>query len=71
VKGKTGWIVFDPLTTSESMRATWELFQANVGEGLPITGVIYSHTHADHWGGVRGKAFGRDDWDRPGRDVLI
>jgi alkyl sulfatase BDS1-like metallo-beta-lactamase superfamily hydrolase len=48
VKGKTGWIVFDPLTTSESMRAAWELFQANVGEGLPITGVIYSHTHADH-----------------------
>jgi alkyl sulfatase BDS1-like metallo-beta-lactamase superfamily hydrolase len=25
-----------------------------VGEGLPITAVIYSHTHGDHWGGVRG-----------------
>jgi alkyl sulfatase BDS1-like metallo-beta-lactamase superfamily hydrolase len=25
-----------------------------VGEGLPITAVIYSHTHGDHWGGARG-----------------
>jgi alkyl sulfatase BDS1-like metallo-beta-lactamase superfamily hydrolase len=25
-----------------------------VGEGLPVSAVIYSHTHIDHWGGVRG-----------------
>jgi alkyl sulfatase BDS1-like metallo-beta-lactamase superfamily hydrolase len=54
VRGATGWIVFDPLTTTETARAGWELFQAHVGEGLPIKAVIYSHTHGDHWGGVRG-----------------
>jgi alkyl sulfatase BDS1-like metallo-beta-lactamase superfamily hydrolase len=54
VKGKTGWIVFDPLVTKEVVRAAWKLFQDNVGEGLPVSAVIYSHTHADHWGGVRG-----------------
>jgi alkyl sulfatase BDS1-like metallo-beta-lactamase superfamily hydrolase len=30
------------------------LFQQHVGQGLPVSAVIYSHTHADHWGGVRG-----------------
>jgi alkyl sulfatase BDS1-like metallo-beta-lactamase superfamily hydrolase len=54
IRGKTGWIVFDPMTAAEVMRAAWELLQEHVGKGLPVTGVIYSHTHADHWGGVRG-----------------
>jgi alkyl sulfatase BDS1-like metallo-beta-lactamase superfamily hydrolase len=54
VRGKTGWIVFDPLISAEPVRAAWELFQKHVGGGLPVTAVIYSHTHGDHWGGVRG-----------------
>lgn len=54
VRGRTGWIVFDTLLAAETARAAWELFQEHVGEGLPITAVIYSHSHADHWGGVRG-----------------
>jgi alkyl sulfatase BDS1-like metallo-beta-lactamase superfamily hydrolase len=54
VRGKTGWIVFDPLVTAEAVRAATKLFQEKIGEGRPITAVIYSHTHGDHWGGVRG-----------------
>ena len=54
VRGKTGWIVFDPLVTAEVVRAAWQLFQKHAGEGLPVSAVIYSHTHGDHWGGVRG-----------------
>ena len=54
VRGKTGWIVFDPLVTKEVVRAAWKLFQDHVGNGLPVSAVIYSHTHGDHWGGVRG-----------------
>jgi alkyl sulfatase BDS1-like metallo-beta-lactamase superfamily hydrolase len=54
VRGKTGWIVFDPLVTAEAVRAATKLFQEKVGEGRPITAVVYSHTHGDHWGGVRG-----------------
>ncbi|WP_374300899.1 alkyl/aryl-sulfatase [Paracoccus sp. (in: a-proteobacteria)] len=53
VRGRTGWIIFDAMTTTETARAAWQLFQEHVGEGLPVTAVIYSHTHADHWGGVR------------------
>lgn len=54
IRGKTGWIVFDPLISAEPVRAAWALFQKHVGEGLPVSAVIYSHTHGDHWGGVRG-----------------
>ncbi len=54
VRGKTGWIVIDPLTTAEPARAALKLFQKHVGKGLPVTAVIYSHSHGDHWGGVRG-----------------
>src|SRR5512139_1718476 len=54
VRGKTGWIVIDPLTAAETSRAALKLFQQHVGKGLPVTAVIYSHSHGDHWGGVRG-----------------
>ncbi|XZE18181.1 alkyl/aryl-sulfatase [Pirellulaceae bacterium SH449] len=54
IRGKKGWIIFDCLVTAEAMRAAWELFQEHVGEGLPVTAVVYSHSHGDHWGGVRG-----------------
>lgn len=54
IRGKTGWIVFDPLVTRETARAAWKLFQQHVGQNLPVSAVIYSHTHADHWGGIHG-----------------
>jgi len=53
VKGETGWIVFDPLTASETARAAKELVDEHLGE-LPVVAVIYSHNHGDHWAGVRG-----------------
>src|SRR4029079_155226 len=40
--------------TKEVVRAAWKLFQEHIGQGLPVSAVIYSHTHGDHWGGVRG-----------------
>jgi len=69
VRGRTGWIVFDPLITAEPVRAAWELFQEHVGEGLPVTAVIYSHTHGDHWGGVRGIV--KEEDVRSGKVALI
>jgi alkyl sulfatase BDS1-like metallo-beta-lactamase superfamily hydrolase len=54
VRGKTGWIVMDVLVTAEVARAAWKFFQEHVGEGLPVSAVIHSHSHADHRGGVRG-----------------
>ncbi len=53
VRGETGWIVFDPLTALETARAAKELLDEHV-EVLPVVAVIYSHSHGDHFGGVRG-----------------
>lgn len=53
VRGETGWILIDPLTTAQTAKAALELVNATLGE-RPVTAVIYSHSHADHFGGVRG-----------------
>ncbi len=53
VKGDTGWIVFDPLTAKETARAALKFINEQVGE-RPVVAVVYSHSHADHFGGVRG-----------------
>ena len=53
IKGDTGWIVFDPLTCKETARAALELINGKLGK-RPVIAVIYSHSHLDHFGGVRG-----------------
>ena len=53
IKGDTGWIVFDPLTAKETARAALELINDKLGK-RPVVGVVYSHSHVDHFGGVRG-----------------
>jgi alkyl sulfatase BDS1-like metallo-beta-lactamase superfamily hydrolase len=53
VRGTEGWIVFDPLTALETARAGLELINEQI-EDLPVTAVIFSHSHGDHFGGVRG-----------------
>lgn len=53
VEGDTGLIVIDPLTTVETARAALELYHAH-RPLRPVVAVIYTHSHADHFGGVRG-----------------
>lgn len=53
IKGDTGWIVFDPLTAKETARAALDLINEKLGK-RPVVGVVYSHSHVDHFGGVRG-----------------
>ena len=53
IKGDTGWIVFDPLTAKETARAALAFINEKLGK-RPVLGVVYSHSHVDHFGGVRG-----------------
>ncbi len=53
IKGDTGWIIFDPLTAEETARAALKFINEQLGE-RPVVGVVYSHSHVDHWAGVRG-----------------
>ncbi len=53
VEGDSGVIVIDTLTSAEGSRAALELYFEHRGR-RPVAAVIYTHTHADHWGGVKG-----------------
>ena len=53
VRGDTGWIIIDPLTSSETARAALALANEHLGE-RPVTAVIHTHSHADHFAGVLG-----------------
>jgi alkyl sulfatase BDS1-like metallo-beta-lactamase superfamily hydrolase len=59
VEGERGVIVIDPLQFTEHARAAWNLYRAQRGE-RPIVAVVYTHSHRDHYGGVRG-VIGPDD----------
>ena len=53
VRGDTGWLVIDPLTSAETAAAALALVHQHFGE-RPVTAVIYTHSHIDHFAGVRG-----------------
>jgi alkyl sulfatase BDS1-like metallo-beta-lactamase superfamily hydrolase len=53
IRGQTGWILVDPLTTRETAAAALALVNITLGS-RPVSTVIYSHSHVDHFGGVRG-----------------
>ena len=53
IRGDTGWILFDVLTARETARAALALVNEKLGQ-RPVVAVVYSHSHVDHFGGVRG-----------------
>ncbi|RRO18628.1 MBL fold metallo-hydrolase [Saccharopolyspora rhizosphaerae] len=53
VEGSRGILVIDPLVSAETARAALALYREHRGD-RPVTGVLYTHSHVDHFGGVRG-----------------
>lgn len=53
IRGETGWILFDVLTAKETAKAALALVNEKLGF-RPVVAVVYSHSHTDHYGGVRG-----------------
>jgi alkyl sulfatase BDS1-like metallo-beta-lactamase superfamily hydrolase len=53
VEGKTGWIVIDALTAKESATAAMAFARQHLGD-KPVTALIFTHSHADHFGGALG-----------------
>ena len=53
IEGERGIIIADPLTSTETARAALDLYYAHRPR-KPVVAVIYTHSHADHFGGVRG-----------------
>ena len=53
IRSNTGWIIIDPLTSSESSTAALALANEHLGE-RPVVAVLITHSHADHFAGVLG-----------------
>lgn len=53
IEGKTGWIVVDPLTARESSKVALEFARKHLGN-KPVSAIILTHAHADHYGGILG-----------------
>lgn len=60
IAGKSGWIVIDPLTTPAPAKAGLALANKMLGE-RPVSAVIFTHSHGDHFGGVWG-VISQDDY---------
>ena len=59
IEGDKGLIVIDPLITTETAKAALDLYFKHRPR-KPVVAVIYSHSHVDHFGGVRGVVSGDD-----------
>jgi alkyl sulfatase BDS1-like metallo-beta-lactamase superfamily hydrolase len=53
IEGDSGLILIDPLLSNETAKAALDLYLKN-RPARPVVAVIYSHSHADHFGGARG-----------------
>lgn len=53
IRGRSGWIVVDPLSARESASAALAFARQHLGDH-PVSAVIYTHSHVDHFGGVLG-----------------
>lgn len=53
IEGDHGYVVIDPLTSAQPAAAALKLMREHRGD-KPVTGVIYTHSHVDHYGGIRG-----------------
>lgn len=53
IEGPEGIIVVDPLISTETAKATLDLYYKHRPK-KPVVAVIYTHSHVDHYGGVKG-----------------
>ena len=59
VEGETGVLVIDPLISVECAAAALALYRQHRGE-RPVRGLLYTHSHVDHFGGARGVVSAED-----------
>jgi len=63
IEGEEGIVVIDPLVSAETAAAALALYREHRGE-RPVTGLVYTHSHVDHFGGARGVVSEEEIGDR-------
>lgn len=67
IRGTTGWIAVDPLTSRETASAALAFARRHLGDA-PIVAMILTHSHVDHFGGV--DAVLSEDENASARDTM-
>ncbi|OKI05038.1 alkyl/aryl-sulfatase [Streptomyces sp. CB02923] len=70
IEGDSGIIVIDPLACYETAQAALRLYRDTTGNRTPVVGLIYTHSHVDHFGGARGLFAERNDEVPDGLPVI-
>ncbi len=66
IRGRTGWIVVDPLTARETAAAAMALARKHIG-AAPVSAIVFTHSHVDHFGGIDGVLA---ESERPGVPIV-
>jgi alkyl sulfatase BDS1-like metallo-beta-lactamase superfamily hydrolase len=59
IEGEEGIVVVDPLVSAETAAAALALYREHRGD-RPVTALLYTHSHVDHFGGAKGVVSGED-----------
>ncbi|WP_418495878.1 MBL fold metallo-hydrolase, partial [Coprobacter sp.] len=64
IRSNNGWIIIDVTTTDAAAKAGYDLIKKYVAD-LPVQGVIFTHPHGDHYGGITAvkEASSKKDFD--------
>lgn len=69
IQGDNGWIVFDPLISPQTAKAALAFINKTLGE-RPVSAVVYSHSHVDHYGGAAGLFNSPDEVKKNGVQII-
>ncbi|HHC5059146.1 TPA: alkyl/aryl-sulfatase [Aeromonas veronii] len=69
IEGNKGWLVFDPLISPQTAKAALAFINKTLGE-RPVTAVVYSHSHVDHYGGAAGLFNSLDEVKKNGVEII-
>ncbi|WP_421203901.1 alkyl/aryl-sulfatase [Aeromonas enteropelogenes] len=69
IQGDKGWIVFDPLISPQTAKAALAFINKTLGE-RPVSAVVYSHSHVDHYGGAAGLFNSPDEVKKNGVQII-
>lgn len=69
IEGNKGWVVFDPLISPQTAKAALAFINKTQGE-RPVSAVVYSHSHVDHYGGAAGLFNSLDEVKKNGVEII-
>jgi alkyl sulfatase BDS1-like metallo-beta-lactamase superfamily hydrolase len=69
IEGNKGWVVFDPLISPQTAKVALAFINKTQGE-RPVTAVVYSHSHVDHYGGAAGLFNSLDEVKKNGVEII-